>query len=391
MAQGVPIEGTCEPRFARVRKAFEENFAQRGEVGAAAAVTLDGKPVVDLWGGFADAAKTTPWTRETLVNVFSTTKGLTAICAHRLAEQGKLELDAPVARYWPEFAQAGKGNLPVHYLLSHRAGLPAIRKPLPNEALFSWEAMTTALAEQDPWWEPGTRHGYHALTYGWLVGEVVRRITAKSLGAYFRDEIAQPLELDCHIGLDQQHDARVAPILPAPPPPPGAPNPFAEMMKDPESVAAKTLMNPPDLLAPRTVNSRQWRGAEIPAANGHTTARALARLYGALSRGGEVDGVRILAPGSIERCYVEQCCGPDAVLTISTRFSLGFMLSQPLPGSTLGPNPRIFGHPGAGGSLGFADPDTKIGFGYTMNQMGTGLLIDPRAEALIKAVYESLG
>ncbi len=179
--------------------------------------------------------------------------------------------------------------------------------------------------------------------------------------------------------------------MPRLPPAPGEPNPFLEMMKDPESVAAKTLMNPPDLLAPHTVNSRAWRGAEIPAANGHTTARALARVYGALSRGGEIDGVRVLTPASIERCHIEQSSGPDAVLLLSTRFSLGFMMSQPDPGASLGPNPRIFGHPGAGGSLGSADPDTKVGFGYTMNRMGAGVLIDPRAQALIKAVYESLG
>jgi CubicO group peptidase (beta-lactamase class C family) len=386
----ISIEGTCEPRFERVRKAFGQNF-ERNEIGAAVAVTLDGKPVVDLWGGWSDAAKTIAWKPDTIVNVYSTTKGLTAMCAHRLVGQGKLDLDAPVAKYWPEFAQAGKQELPVRYLLSHRAGLPAIKKPLPTKALFSWETMTTALAEQEPWWVPGTRHGYHALTYGWLVGEVIRRITGKSLGTYFHDEIAAPLGLDCHIGLDQKHDARVAPVIPAPPPKPGEPNPFLEMMKDPESVSAKTLTNPPDLIAPQTVNSREWRGAEIPAANGHTTARALARVYGALSRGGAIDGVQILTPASIERCHTEQSCGADAVLMISTRFSLGFMLSQPLPGSSLGPGPHIFGHPGAGGSLGIADPDTKIGFGYTMNQMGAGVLIDPRAEALVKAVYESLG
>ncbi|MGO9062313.1 MAG: serine hydrolase domain-containing protein [Candidatus Binataceae bacterium] len=391
MAENVPIGGTCETRFDRVRKVFIENFEGGNEVGAAVAVTLDGKPVVDLWGGHTDKAKTKPWTRDTIVNVFSTTKGLTAICAHRLVDQGKLDLDAPVARYWPEFAQAGKQDLPVRFLLSHRAGLPAVRKPLPTKALFDWETMTSALAEQEPWWEPGTRHGYHALTYGWLVGEVIRRITGKSLGAYFHDEVAQPLGLDCHIGLDQKHDQRVATLLPAAPPAPGAPNPFLEMMKDPESVAAKTLANPPDLLAPKTVNSREWRGAEIPAANGHTTARALARVYGALSRGGEVDGTQVLTPAGIRRGYTEQSCGADAVLMISTRFGLGFMLSQPLPGSSFGPNPRTFGHPGAGGSLGLADPDTKIGFGYVMNQMGAGLLVDPRAEALINAVYQSLG
>jgi CubicO group peptidase (beta-lactamase class C family) len=388
MAASVPIQGTCEPRFEPIKKAFLENFAARNELGAAVALTLDGKPMVDLWAGWADQAKTAPWTRDTIVNVYSTTKGLTAICAHRLVDQGKLDLDAPVAKYWPEFAQAGKQNLPVRYLLSHRAGLPAVKKPLARDAAFSWETMTGALAAQEPWWVPGTRHGYHALTFGWLVGEVIRRISGKSPGTYFRDELAQPLGLDCHIGLDAKHDSRVAPLVEPPPPDPGQPNPMAEMMKDPESVSAKTLMNPPTL-APGIVNSRQWRGAEIPAANGHTTARALARIYGALARGGEIDGVRVLTPESIAQCHTEQSRGPDAVLLLTTRFGLGFMMS--LPEASLGPNPRSFGHPGYGGSIGYADPDAKIGFGYTMNRMGTGILIDPRADALIKAVYESLG
>jgi CubicO group peptidase (beta-lactamase class C family) len=388
MAASVPIQGICEPRFEPIKKAFLENFAARNESGAAVALTLDGKPMVDLWAGWADQAKTAPWTRDTIVNVYSTTKGLTAICAHRLVDQGKLDLDAPVAKYWPEFAQAGKQNLPVRYLLSHRAGLPAVKKPLARDAAFSWETVTSALAAQEPWWVPGTRHGYHALTFGWLVGEVIRRISGKSPGTYFRDELAQPLGLDCHIGLDAKHDVRVAPLVEPPPPDPGQPNPMAEMMKDPESVSAKTLMNPPTL-APGIVNSRQWRGAEIPAANGHTTARALARIYGALARGGEIDGVQVLTPESIAQCHTEQSRGPDAVLLLTTRFGLGFMMS--LPEASLGPNPRSFGHPGYGGSLGYADPDAKIGFGYTMNRMGTGILIDPRADALIKAVYESLG
>ena len=388
MAASVPMQGTCEPRFEPVKRAFLENFAARNELGAAVALTLDGKPMVDLWAGWADQAKTAPWTGDTIVNVYSTTKGLTAICAHRLVDQGKLDLDAPVAKYWPEFAQAGKQNLPVRYLLSHRAGLPAVKKPLARDAAFSWETMTGALAAQEPWWVPGTRHGYHALTFGWLVGEVIRRISGKSPGTYFRDELAQPLGLDCHIGLDAKHDSRVAPLVEPPPPDPGQPNPMAEMMKDPESVSAKTLMNPPTL-APGIVNSRQWREAEIPAANGHTTARALARIYGALARGGEIDGVRVLTPESIARCHTEQSRGPDAVLLLTTRFGLGFMMS--LPEASLGPNPRSFGHPGYGGSIGYADPDAKIGFGYTMNRMGTGILIDPRADALIKAVYESLG
>ncbi len=384
----VKIEGVCDPKFEGVKQAFAANFESGAETGAACAIALDGNPVVDLWGGFADRAQTRPWTRDTLVNVYSTTKGLTAICAHRLVDQGKLDIDAPVAKYWPEFAQAGKENLPVRFLLSHRAGLPAVRKPLDPNALFEWNTMCSALAEQEPWWEPGTKHGYHALTFGFLVGEVIRRITGKTPGTYFRDELAGPLGLDTHIGLSAEHDARTGDLIPSPPPAPGEPNLFAEAAKNPESVTAKAFMNPPVLTKPGLVNSREWRAAEIPAANGHTTARALARLYGALARGGEVDGYRVLTPRSIARCYDEQSRGADEVLFISTRFSLGFMMSQ--PGASLGPNSRSFGHPGAGGSLGYADPDAKIGFGYTMNRMQSGILIDSRASRLIDALYASL-
>ena len=284
----VKIEGTCDPKFSRVKDAFAENFEKRSEVGAAAAVVLDGKSVVDIWGGYADKAATRPWTRDTLVNVYSTTKGVTAICAHRLVDKGLLDIDAPVAKYWPEFAQAGKDKLPVRFLLSHRAGLPAVRKILDGDALFNWTTMANALAEQEPWWEPGTAHGYHAVTFGWLVGEVIRRITGKTPGVYLRDEITGPLGLDFHIGLDAKDDARVGGLIPSPPPGPGEPNIFAEAMKNPESVVAKAFMNPPLMGKPGLVNSREWRAAEIPAANGHGTARSLARLYGALARGGEL-------------------------------------------------------------------------------------------------------
>jgi CubicO group peptidase (beta-lactamase class C family) len=384
----VKIEGTCDPKFNRVKDVFAENFEKRNEVGAAAAVMLDGRSVVDIWAGHTDREKTKPWTRDTLVNVYSTTKGVTAICAHRLADKGLLDLDAPVAKYWPEFAQAGKDKIPVRFLLSHRAGLPAVRRILDDNALFNWTTMTTALAEQEPWWEPGTTHGYHAVTFGYLVGEVIRRITGKSPGTYLRDEIAGPLDLDFHIGLDAKHDARVAGLIPAAPPGPGEPNMFAEILKNPESAGAKAFMNPPVLTKPGLVNSREWRAAEIPAANGHGTARSLARLYGALARGGDLDGVHVMSQDEIAKCSIEQSNGPDALLIINTRFSLGFMMSQ--PGASLGPNPKSFGHPGAGGSLGYADPEAKIGFGYTMNKMQNSLLIDPRPTALIDALYASM-
>ncbi len=384
------IEGECESRFERVKQAFIDNFERRGEVGAAVAVTVSGRPVVDLWAGHANAARTRPWQRDTIVNVWSTTKGLCALCAHRLADQGKLDFEAPVAKYWPEFAAAGKSSMPVKYLLNHKAGLAAIRAPLKLDDLFNWAKATSELARQEPWWQPGTKHGYHAITFGWLVGEVVRRISGKSLGTYFRDEIAGPLGADAYIGIGPEFDARVADILGAPPPKPGEPNPFMEMMKDPESVSAKAINNPPNAIAPETVNSRPWRGAEIPGANGHSTARALARIYGALACGGELDGVKVISAASLPRCYTEQSKGMDEVLKFPTRFSLGYMLSQ--PGAQLGPNQRSFGHPGAGGSLGFADLDAKVGFGYVMNQMGEAAasLIDPRCTALIDALYASL-
>ncbi len=388
MGANVNLQGECDPRFTRVRDAFLGNFASRGEVGAAVSVTIDGRRVVDLWAGHADQARTRPWERDTLVNVWSTTKGLCAMCAHRLADQGKLDLDAPVAKYWPEFAQSGKAAIPVSALLNHRAGLAAIRAPLKHEDLFSWDKVTTELARQEPWWTPGARHGYHAITFGWLVGEVVRRVSGKSLGAYFRDEIAKPLGADAHIGIGPEFDARVAEIIYAPAPQTGERNIFAEMARDPASVSYAALFNPPTMFAPETTNSRAWRAAEIPGANGHANARALARIYGALARGGEVDGVKVFGPREIERCYTEQSQGPDAVLPLTTRFGLGYMLSQ--PGTMMGPNPRAFGHPGAGGSLGFADPDAKVGFGYVMNQMGNEPLLDPRPAALIEALYASL-
>jgi CubicO group peptidase (beta-lactamase class C family) len=388
MAEQIEIQGQVDPRFARVKDVFAENFAAKGEVGAAVAITLDNRPVVDIWAGFADRAKTRPWTRDTIVNVWSTTKGPAAMCLHRLAEQGRLDLDAPVARYWPEFAQAGKEKIPVTFLLNHKAGLPALRQVMPAEMLYNWEAMTAALAAEKPWWEPGTRHGYHAFTYGFLLGEVCRRITGKSLGTYLREEIAQPLGLDFYIGLDARNDERVAQMIGADPVQPGERNLFSDAFQDHESVTFKALSNPASLMQVKTIITREWRGAEIAAANGHGTARALARLYGALACGGEVDGVHVLSADSIGRCYTEQSRGQDAVLLRETRFGLGFML--PLPGMAHARGPRNFGHPGAGGSIAYADPDRRIGFGYVMNKMRNDMMLDTRAAALIDAMYAAL-
>ncbi len=383
---GIEIHGHCDPRFESLRETFAKSF-DAGEVGAAVCVVIDGETVVDLWAGHRDAAGRVPWERDTIVNTYSTTKGMTAICASRLVEAGELDLDAPVARYWPEFARAGKGEIPVRWLLSHRAGLAAVRKDLPEDAAYDWQAMTEALAEQEPWWTPGEEHGYHALTYGYLVGEVIRRVAGQSIGRFFQEQVAEPLGADFHMGFGPELDDRCAEMIPPPPPPPGAPDVFGEATKNPESMLGRAFNNPQ--VGPGAVNSRAWRSAEIPAAGGHGDARGLARIYGALARGGEIDGVRILESESIDRAITEESFGPDRLLNpLHTRFGLGFMLTQPM--IPFGPNPRSFGHPGAGGSIAFADPDAKLGFGYVMNQMAMGLAGGMHGFALIGRLYESL-
>jgi CubicO group peptidase (beta-lactamase class C family) len=386
MSEEIEVHGHAEPRFERVRQAFGRNFS-RGEVGAAVAVSLGGELVVDLWGGSADAARTRPWERDTLANVYSTTKGMTALCANRLIEAGTLDPDAPVARYWPEFAQAGKEAIPVRMLLSHRAGLAATREPFSSQQLYDWSFVCTTLAEQAPLWEPGTRHGYHALTFGHLAGELVRRVDGRSLGSYFREELSDPLGLDFHIGLPDALHSRCAEMVPAPPPPPGTPSFLDAMAKQPDSLAARVFGS--SELGANRVNTPGWRRAEIPAANGHGTARGLARVYGALAGDGTLDGVHVLGPEQRARAATVEASGVDAVLApLQTRFGLGYMITGPM--IPFGPNPGSFGHPGMGGSIAFADPDTGLGFGYVMNQMQLGLAGDARGFALIQEVYASL-
>jgi CubicO group peptidase (beta-lactamase class C family) len=380
--------GTFDQRFVRVRDAFERGFLEDGELGASVAVMIDGELVVDLHAGHMDKAKTRPWTADTIANVFSVTKAWTSTMAHRLVDQGKLDLDEHVAHYWPEFAVSGKETIRVIDLLDHRAGLPAIRDLLPPEALFDWSAMTTALANETPWWQPGTKHGYHAVTFGWLVGEIIRRVSGKSPGAYFSEEIAIPLGIDAHIGLAEKEDVRCTELR-FMKRDSGAGTTFIEsLMADPSGMRARAFTNPPSLITRQIEQTRAWRGAQLPAVNGHTNARALARFYGALARDGELDGVRVLEKDSIDRLRVERSRGADAILGIETRFGYGFMLS--LPESAFGPNEGAFGHPGLGGSVGFADPKARIGFGYVTNMLGSSMLIDPRAARLISALYASL-
>lgn len=384
------IHGICKDGFQRVRDAFTANFADHGEVGAALALVVDGEVVVDIWGGHADAGRTRLWEKDTIVNVYSTGKGIVAVCANRLIEEGRLDPEAPVARYWPEFAQAGKESLPVKYVLSHRAGLPAVSDMIPREAGYSWFPLVDALAAQEPWWDPGSKHGYHAVTFGHLVGEIVRRITGKTIGAYWREEIAEPAGVDFHFGFGPELDERCAEMIPAPLQLPGPDNPVAMAMMNPASVTFKAFMITPEpLLNPQYMNSREWRAAEVPAGNGHGNARALARLYGALATDGVVEGFQILHPRTIADATQEHSYGPDEVVFFPLRFGRGFGLD--IPEYQISPSGRLFGHAGMGGSFGYADPEARIGVGYTMNKM---IMppdnIDPRLKPIFDAVYSSL-
>ena len=383
------IHGHVDPRFSPVADALRESFASRGEVGAAVCVTVDGRTVVDLWGGIADRRKNDmPWSEGTAVMVFSSTKGATALCAHLLAERGDLDLDAPVARYWPEFGANGKESIPVRMLLSHQAGVPGIQAELPPDAFYRWEVMTDALAREAPWWEPGKAHGYHPVSYGWLVGEVVRRVAGKSLGTFFRDEIAGPLGLEFWIGFPEAEEHRVAGLIGAALPEEAPP--LMRAMADRSSPTHKAFLNPPSLFRMKEMMSREMRACEIPAANGMATARGLAGMYQPLAL---AHGLPRIDRDAVARMGRVESEGPDRILLAPTRFALGFMKTMGAgtpDGVRMGPNEAAFGHVGAGGSIGFADPIARVSFGYVMNQMGAGFLLNPRGQCLIDAVYEAL-
>ncbi|MDF6022159.1 serine hydrolase domain-containing protein [Streptomyces sp. JH34] len=380
------IQGHCDDRFAAVRDAFAANFAERDEVGAAVTVLLDGRPVVDLWGGWADGARTRPWERDTVVNVWSTTKGPTALCAHILADRGLLDLDAPVAAYWPEFAAGGKESVRVRHLLSHRSGVSGLRDPHTLAELYDWELTTARLAATEPWWEPGTRSGYHAISYGFLVGEVVRRITGLLPGEFLRQEVTGPLGIDFTVGLPEKDAGRVAELVQ----PKDVSREQAALFARMEPVAVASLLNP--VTGTAAANTPEWRAAEIPAANGHGTARAVAALYGILAGRGSLDGSRILSEEAAERVREGQGSCRDLVLGAGfaheTELGLGLWLSG--ANGSYGPNPRAVGHDGAGGSCGLADPEAGIALGYVMNRMGPHIADDPRKMALVDAVYGAL-
>ncbi len=380
-----PIHGFCDPRFTGVRDALERNFREHGEVGAAVALTVDGEFVVDLWAGWMDEARSRPWQRDTLVTVFSVGKAFATVSLLMLVERGQVDLDAPVARYWPEFAAAGKEAISVRMLLCHRAGLPAIRRLLPEGTIYDWRAMTEALAEEEPWWEPGRLHGYHVNTFGFLVGEIVRRVSGDTIGAFVRREIAGPLGADFHFGVASEEFGRIADYLPGEMYQEGARTDAAVDLER-QVLLQRVYMNPRGVSGMGTVNNSEWRAAEMPSTNGHANARAVARVYSALACGGAVDGIRLLQPETIEEAIREASAGEDFVLRKPSRFGLGFQLS--MPERPFGTGPRSFGHFGAGGSLGFADPDARLAFAYTMNRAGPRWQ-NPRVRGLLAAVAQA--
>lgn len=379
------VDGTCDAAFKGVHDAFAANFADGLELGASLSISVGGRNVVDLWGGHLDAAMTRRWERDSLVCVFSCTKGVVAIATMWAVERGLIDLDAPVASYWPEFAAEGKGQLPVRWLLTHEAGLPAIGQRMPHGSLSDWAAMTTALAAQAPWWEPGTAHGYHGVTYGHLIGEVLRRATGRTCGELIRDELAEPLDIELWMPLPRELDAGTADLI-------------VDMSQDgtffdgwdlKTSLGPRSFGNPPDSNDPNHCMTDQWRRAEIPAANLHANARALDRLYGVLAAGGKVPQLALASTELVDefgRCHVS---GADMVMELPTAFGLGFEYT--IPEWRFGPGARTYGHNGSGGSLGIVDPDAEVSFGYAMNRLWWGPdRTDPRWTPMFDALYGAL-
>ena len=358
------INGIASGRFGTLRGAFAANFTSGDELGASFSATVDGETVVDLWGGWADEARTRPWQSDTIVNVYSTTKTMTALVALVLADRGELDFEAPVARYWPEFAANGKAEVKVSHLMSHSAGLPDWHEPITNSDLYDWEKVTRLLAEQAPDWVPGTEPGYHSVTFGYLVGEVVRRVTGRSVGTVFRQEIAEPLGADFHIGLPASEDARVADLIP----PPGPPVRHISV----------------DVMATRT---REWRGAEIPAIGGTGNARAIAGIHAILANGGVAKGKRFLSEAGCRKALEVQVAGRDRILGFPIRNGLGFAVSG---GVFAFPNPNTIYWGGYGGSLAVIDMDARISIGYAMNKM-LHLRGDMRALGLAMELWKAQG
>jgi CubicO group peptidase (beta-lactamase class C family) len=358
-----------------VREIFEGNLASGADLGASFCATVEGETVVDLWGGRADEAKARPWVKDTIVNVYSTTKTMTALTALLVADRGELDFDAPVAKYWPEFAANGKAGVKVSHLMSHSSGLSGWKAPMTLADIYDWEKATALLAAQAPYWEPGTASGYHAATQGYLVGEVVRRITGKSLGTVFREEIAEPLGADFHIGLPASEDGRVADLIP---PPPGG----GIMDGEQNELVRNMSSNPP--INPMDTRTRAWRGAEIPAANGHGNARSVAEIHVLLANGGVAKGKRIMSEAGCRKALELQIEGTDMVLGVPARFGMGFGLAG---GAVPFPNPNTIYWGGYGGSLAVIDMDAHATYGYAMNKMAGTTTGDMRAFSLLMGMW----
>lgn len=372
-----PIQGQCDPRFEPVKAAFETNFREHGDLGASVAITLNGKFVVDLWGGHLDEERTQPWQEDTLVNVWSSTKTMAAMSLLLLADRGEVDLHAPAAKYWPEFAENGKEAVEVRHFLSHTAGLSGMDEKLEGDALYDWDWMTAALARQAAWWESGTQSGYHALTQGHLIGEIVRRVTGQTIGNFFRQEIAEPTGADFHIGARPDLDARIGNLVPPPP---------AELSPNPDSIAGRTFANPGvDATEPR---KREWRAAEIPAANGQANARAIVRAQTAMANGGQAFGKTIMSEAGTKKIFEKQSEGMDLVLGVPLVFGMGYGLNS--EATPISPNKNTCFWGGYGGSSVIVDQDANLCFSYVMNKMESGLLGDPRGFGLAAAMYMSM-
>jgi len=374
------VHGFAARGFEGVREAFAANLEHEGDVGAACAVYRRGEPVVDVWAGFADLAGGRPWEEDTVQITFSATKGVTAACVNLLVERGAIDVDVPIAAYWPEFAARGKERIPVRWALCHKAGLAAVDGDLTLAQVLAWTPVVAAIAAQAPNWEPGTAHGYHMRSYGWILGEIIRRVTGRSAGRFFAEEIARSLGVDFWIGVPPEVLPRCARIIP----PENMPS-LADFF-GPDSLTARVASGPSGLFAYDEMwNRPDVLAAEMPSSNGVGSARGIARLYAALV--GEVDGIRVLAPETIAAACVVQAEGPDRVIVFPSCFGLGFALQPMLaPGGGM----RAFGHPGAGGSLGFADPETELGFGYVTTRMKFDPTGDARTRNLVRAVYGAL-
>ncbi len=389
------LHGRYAPDFEPVAEAFVRNFAEHGEVGASVCVTHEGESVVDLWGGTKDPEENTPWEEDTVCVVFSSTKGAVALAAHTLVAAGELDLDSPVKRYWPEFATNGKEDATVRMMLDHSVGVPAMREKLKDKGCCDWEYMVERLEQEEPFWEPGKRNGYHMANFGWTVGELVRRAAGQSMGSYFRDAVAEPAGAECWIGLPESEEGKVAPMIPFKPVRGAELSKFTKaLMTDSNSIPSLAYFNQGGF----NPNSRSCRAAEIGGAGAVANGRGLARIYAPFACGGELNGRRFVDADTLAAMgEVAVATHEDATLMLPTRFALGFMKSMDnrrAPGvdkSSVILSSASFGHVGAGGSIGFADPEANMSFGYAMNKMGPGILMNERGQALIDATYECMG